>query len=210
MRTITKFAAAAVFVAGMTGTASAQQMSSGGFFKAPVLLAQPGIITVNAVSVPEGGPDESSSAFNVRFTVVVPTASPWFNFVTGMQFFPNGLGIQEANDPILYFGGILPVALLGNMSQGWLSLSIDPLAVYAPGGGGSFRDYGWDFVLEAALVVNIGSKMMADMGPWSGLGVYFLVDQGITHPAVDINGDKDYWNPALLYGLTIPLAPWGK
>ena len=36
---------------------------------------------------------------------------------------------------------------------------------------------------------------------------FFLLDQNLT-PEEDITGDKDYWNPVLIYGLSIPIAPW--
>ena len=207
MRTFTKFAVAAAIVAGMTGTASAQT-SSGGFFRAPVLLAQPGVVTAGAVSCDDC---ESVSGFNARFTVVVPTASPWFNLVMGTQFQPNGLGGSKDNRPGFYYGAIIPVALLGTATQGWLSLSIDPLGVYGPSGAdASSRPYAHEFFLEAAFVLNIGSKMMQNMGPWSGLGVYFLVDQQITHLPEDAEGDTDRFNPVLLYGLSLPIAPWGR
>ena len=129
MKTLTKFAAAAVLVAGTSGTAMAQS-STMGFLHPPVLLAQPGVVTVNAISAPAGV--NSSSGFNVRFTMLVPTSTPWFNFVLGTQFQPNGLG------------------------------------------------------------------------------VYFLVDQQMTHLPYDASGKRDYFTPALLYGLTIPIAPWGR
>jgi len=206
MKTLTKFAVAAAIVAGITSTASAQSMSGGGFFKAPVLLAQPGVVTANAVSAPEGA--DAISGLNVRFTMVVPTTTPWFNLVMGTQFQPNGLGGSKNNSPGFYYGAIIPVAFIGTATQGWLSMSLDPLGVYAPAGYGD-RPYAHEAYLEAAFVLNVGSKMMQNMGPWSGLGVYFLVDQQLTH-VKDANGDSDYFTPALLYGLTIPIAPWGK
>ena len=205
MKTLTRFAAAAVLVAGTSGTAMAQ--SSQGFLHPPVLLAQPGVVTVNAISAPAGV--NSSSGFNVRFTMLVPTSTPWFNFVLGTQFQPNGLGGSGFNAPGVYYGAVLPVALLGRMTSGWLSLSIDPLGVYAPASYGS-RPYSHEFYLEGAFVLNVGTKMMQNMGPWAGLGVYFLVDQQMTHLPYDASGKRDYFTPALLYGLTIPIAPWGR
>jgi hypothetical protein len=163
--------------------------------------------------------------------MVVPTTTPWFNLVMGTQFQPNGLGGDKNNRPGFYYGAIIPVALIGTATQGWLSMSIDPLGVYGSGLGASARidentgallannrDYGHDFFLEAAFVLNVGSKMMANMGPWSGLGVYFLIDQKITHTkvrVVDATGatvseETDRFNPVLLYGVTIPIAPWGR
>jgi hypothetical protein len=210
-------AVAAFAVAGSTAPAGAQ------WLKAPVLVFQPGIVTANAISAPEidvlpgpglrRGHADAASGLNVRFTMVVPTASPAFNLVFGTQFQPNGLDGNDDNRPGFYYGAILPLNFIGDVSRGWLSLSIDPLGVYGPNpiahADGSFP-YSHEFVLEGAFVLNIGSKMMASMGPWSGLGVYFLYDQLLTHAPREVDGNHDYFSPVLLYGLTLPIAPWGK
>jgi hypothetical protein len=89
------------------------------------------------------------------------------------------------------------------MTQGFFNASIDPLGVYAPAGhGNAGYPYSHEFVVELALVANVGAKMMSNMGLFSNLGVYLLFDQGITH-----QGD-DKFNPVLLYGITLPIAPW--
>jgi hypothetical protein len=191
--------AAGALVVAIAAPAGAQ-----GYLKSPVFLAQPGIVTTNVISAPAGSTRESG--FNVRFTTVIPTNTSYLNFVAGVQFQPNGVGDKQANQPGFYYGAILPVALVGRASQGFLSLSIDPLGVYSLGGGNEFprRLYGHDFFLEGALVANIGSKMMASNSPWSGLGAYLLLDQQMTH----VGSDK--FNPVFLYGLTLQIAPWGK
>jgi hypothetical protein len=57
-------------------------------------------------------------------------------------------------------------------------------------------------------VLNIGAKMMTN-SPFKGLGLYFLLDQQITRIPEDANGDKDRFNPVMLNGLALPIAPWG-
>ena len=200
MKRLLTVAAATLMTAGVASSAEAQ------WLKAPVLVFQPGIVTANAISPTDDNAD-AVSGFNVRFTMVVPTASPHFNLVMGTQFFPNGLDGSHDNTPIFYYGGIIPLAPVNGMTQGWLNASIDPLGVYAPAGYGT-RPYSHEFVLELALVANVGAKMMSNMGLFSNAGLYLLFDQGLTHRPKDANGDKDYFNPVMLYGITIPIAPW--
>jgi hypothetical protein len=214
MKRLWMAATVALVSAGAGSSAQAQ------WLKAPVLVFQPGVVTANAISPPEldispapgiqRGKNSSASGVNVRFTMVVPTASPNFNLVLGTQFQPNGLDGNRNNNPSFYYGAIIPVSVVGDISHAWLSLSIDPLGVYAPQSYASPFPFTHELFLEGALVVNVGSKMMANMGPWSGLGVYFLWDQQLTHPPRNVDGGRDYYSPVLLYGLTIPIAPWGK
>lgn len=192
-------AAAALMSAGVATSAQAQ------WLKAPVLVFQPGIVSANVISATDDA--DAVHGANIRFTMVVPTASPHFNLVMGTQFFPNGLGGSGFNAPIFYYGGIIPLAPVNTMTQGFFNASIDPLGVYAPASYGT-RPYSHEFVIELALIANVGAKMMSNMGFFSNLGVYLLFDQGLTHVARDSNGDKDYFNPVLLYGITFPIAPW--
>jgi hypothetical protein len=189
------------------------------WLKTPVLLFQPGGVRANAISPTEVDTDPGpgirrdspypSRGTNVRFTLVVPTASPRLNLVLGTQFQPRGLSRNRNNQPSFYYGAILPVTWVGELSRGWLSFSLDPLGVYAPASYGT-RPYAHELYIEGALVLNVGSKMMARMGPWSGLGAYFLLDQQLTHVPRNVDGASDYFTPVMLYGLTIPIAPWGK
>jgi hypothetical protein len=193
MKRFSMAAAAALMFAGVATSAQAQ------WLKAPVLVFQPGVVTSNVISAPSGSTSESG--LNIRFTMVVPTVSPHFNLVMGTQFFPNGLGGSGVNTPIFYYGGIIPIAPVNSMTQGFFNASIDPLGVYAPAGYGT-RPYSHEFVMELALIANVGAKMMSNMGFFSNLGIYLLFDQAITH----VGDDK--FNPVLLYGVTFPIAPW--
>lgn len=185
--------AAVLMSAGVSSQSQAQ------WLKAPVLVFQPGIVSANVISAPDGA--DAIHGFNVRFTMVVPTVSPHFNLVMGTQFFPNGLGGSGANEPIFYYGGIIPLGPVNSMTQGFFNASIDPLGVYAPAGYGT-RPYSHEFVIELALIANVGAKMMSNMGFFSNMGVYLLFDQAITH----VGDDK--FNPVVLYGITFPIAPW--
>ena len=208
MKAFVKLAAAGLLVASVGATARAQEMQHKSFLGAPIFLLQPGGVTSGAVSC-DGCTSESH--FNARFATVIPTASPWFNLVAGVQWAPNGarVGGSRQTQPGIFYGGIIPIALIGQYTQNWLSVSIDPLGVYGPGLGGTSDAFGHDFFLEGAFVLNVGAKMMASMGAWSGLGLYFLVDQQISHaPYKAGTTDRDYWQPVLLYGLSLPVAPW--
>ena len=62
-------------------------------------------------------------------------------------------------------------------------------------------------MLEGAVVLNIGAKMMQTSPVFKGFGAYFLIDQQLTNVGRDANGDKDYWNPALVWGVLLQVAP---
>ncbi|HVE78875.1 MAG TPA: hypothetical protein VNA89_08445 [Gemmatimonadaceae bacterium] len=175
------------------------------WLKAPTLVFQPGVITANVISAPDDA--DAISGFNVRFTMVVPTASPLFNLVMGTQFLPNGLDGNDDNRPIFYYGGIIPVGPI-NAYQQFLQVLVNPLGVYAMRRSEGERQYTHEFVLELALIANVGKYMMPNMGVWSNLGAYLLFDQQITGLAEDANGDTDRFNPVVLSGLTLPIAPW--
>ena len=189
--------AAAIALLGAPLAAGAQEMQNTSFIKAPVFVLQPGGVTSDAISSNEGV--DATTAFNARFATILPTASPWLSLVAGTQVATGG----NAGFPNIFYGGIIPIAPISTATGGMLDVSIDPLGVTVFGGsGGTF------FVLEAAFVLQVGKMMMANMGPtWSGLGVYFLIDQQVSGPLPrDDDGDKDRFRPVLLYGLNIPIG----
>jgi hypothetical protein len=202
MKRIAQLAAGVLLITGAANVAGAQEASaSTSFFKAPVFVLQPGGVTVNAVSAPDGV--ESATNFNARFATVIPTASPYLQGVFGAQVATGG----NAGTPNIFYGAIIPVAPIASATGGMFSFSIDPLGVTTFGGpttsaGGTF------FFLEGAFGLAVGKMMFADMGPmWSGLGAYFLIDQQISGPLPkDESGDADRFRPILLYGLNIPLG----
>ncbi len=201
----------ALSVASLATTAAAlRAQDDTGLFKPPVFVVMPSVITLGAISRPEGAvPDESQSAFNVRFQTVLPTSSPWFTGVAGVQFMPNGPGSPKRNPPIVFYGLIIPV-IQPKHTGGWFSLTFDPLGVYFLNPRTSEYPYSHELVLEGAAVLNIGAKMMRNMGAFQNLGAFFLLDQRVTHPTIDANGDEDRFDPVLVYGLALPLAPWRK
>jgi hypothetical protein len=203
MKRIVQLVAGALLAAGTANAAAAQDDatgSSGGFFKAPVFALQPGILSVNAISGPEGA--ETDNNLNARFLTLLPTSSPYFTLLGGAQW-----GVEkDGHGPIIFYGAIIPIPGITEATQGWLSLSVDPLGVTTAGAG---RATDTEFVLEGAAVLNIGSKMMTN-SPWRGLGIYALLDQQITGLPEDANGDVDRFSPVLLYGLSLPIAPWGN
>jgi hypothetical protein len=188
-------------------TQDTQDTGTGFEIKSPVFLFMPSVITAGAISAP----GDAASGFNLRFQTTIPTSSPWITPVFGVQFLPNGLDGNDNNAPILFYGFVFPI-IRPEWTGGWLGASIDPLGVYSFGSGGrqATQPYGHDFFLELAVTIPIGSKMMREMGQFSNLAAFFLVDQQITHPPLDDEGDKDYWQPVLIYGLALPLAPWGR
>jgi hypothetical protein len=195
MRPFTLVATAALVLA--AGQAPAQGVSAPEeFLKPPVFLLMPGVLTTCVISCDA---NQSNTDFNARFQTVIPTSSQWLAFVAGLQW---GWAADDDHGPIGFFGAILPLAPLNNVTGGWLSFSIDPLGVVTgPGSDGT------NFVLEGAVVLNIGAMMMQNMGVFRGFGAYFLIDQQLTNLPEDAAGETDNWNPALVYGVMLQIAP---
>lgn len=198
MKSVRLFATALLVHVLLAGAATAQDSTTRNpVLKAPVFLLMPGGLTSCSISCPA---DESNTDFNARFQTVIPTATQWLSLVGGLQW---GWADEDAHGPIGFFGGIIPIVPLNNATQGWLSFSIDPLGVTAgPGSRGT------NFVLEGAVVLNLGAKMMKAVPVFRGFGAYFLVDQQLSRVPRDLDGDKDYWNPVLLWGGLLQIAPW--
>lgn len=191
-------AVAALMIAAFSGGASAQEttMADEKFFKSPVFLLMPGGLTTCVISCDVG---DSNTDFNFRFQTVLPTSQSWLAFVAGLQW---GWADEDAHGPIGFFGAIIPINPINRATNGWLSVSLDPLGVVAgPGGDGT------NFVMEAAFVLNLGAMMVKDPTGYKGWGAYFLVDQQLTNVGRDADGDKDYWNPALVWGVFFQIAP---
>ena len=182
-------------MAAVAGSAAAQE-SSNSFFKPPTFLLMPGGLTSCSISCDAG---KSQTKFNARFQTVLPTRSQYLAFVGGLQW---DWADSSGHGPIGFFGAILPLVPINNATNGWLSFSVDPLGVTTAAGS-----KGTNFVMEGAVVANIGAKMMATTPVFRGFGAYFLVDQQITRLPKDANGNTDRWNPALVWGGFIPLAP---
>jgi hypothetical protein len=196
MNTATLTATAALVVAALNGTMSAQRDTSGKFLKTPAFLLMPGGLTSCTISCPA---NQSRTDFNMRFQTVIPTSTSWLSFVAGAQW---GWFKNDAHGPLGFFGGIIPIVPLNNALNGWLSISFDPLGVTSGPGTNATN-----LVLEGAAVAPIGAKMMSNVPLFNKAGLYFLVDQQMTNLPRDANGERDHWNPALVYGLFWQIAP---
>jgi hypothetical protein len=178
------------------------------FLRSPVFMAQPGMRTVDAISPLGEAP--SSSGFNLRIVTEVPTRWERLRFQFGASFLPFGYsnGARADNEPSLFYGAILPL-VLERHTAGWLELALPLLGIYQIDVTGIDPDplYEYDFVVEAAIKLNVGRKLLGDLGPyWSRVNLYLLVDQTLT-PNVDLgSGKTDRFNPAFMYGLTLPIA----
>lgn len=195
MRRFVTAAAAALTIAVWSGAAAAQEGDQGGFFRNASFAILPSAVTTGAISC-DGC--ESHTAFNARFQSVITTSSPWLAFVGGAQWGPVD---EEDHGAIIFLGGIIPIVPLNNLTNGMLAFSIDPLLV-ATGPGSD----GMDFVLEGAVVLGLGKMMAPNSRYWSNVGAFFLLDQNITVEE-DANGEKDRFNPVLVYGISLPIAP---
>ena len=223
MKRILQLAASAMVIASPALAQMAAKDNGGSFFKSPVFVLQPGVAVSPAISTrgPSNG-EKTTYPLNLRFVTVLPTRYTAFSLVSGLGFTPNakvslpGGGSFQANQPVFFYGAIIPFPYLSQATNGFVSLSINPLGAYGLGLGGTADKavYGHDFVLEGAALFNVGEKMMHGMGPWSKVSVYALLDQVVTHPYKYRDGagnqQTDRFYPTALIGLSIPIAPWGE
>lgn len=175
----------------------------------PVLLLQPGMSTADFVSVDDGEP--STTGFNLRFATVLPTSQRWLTLIVGANLTPygtSGASRRNTNTPQLFVGNVFPV-LTSKQTAGWLSVDLPLLMTYSFGGGGerNLRVYGRDVVLESALTLHLGQRILRGFGgPLARLRVYALLDQNLT-PNRNLTGTIDRFNPVAFYGLTLPFGP---
>ena len=211
MKRVSRLVTAAALLATASAGAYAQDTTMTGEVtteRAPLLgrpsfLLQPSLITTNFVSAPPGAGDRTTD-FLARVTTVVPTFTQFLSLVALVQFTPfAGDPGARANSPVFVYGGIIPI-IPPRLTGGWLSISIDPLGVYAPnnGVGDSNSDYKHYFFLEGAAVFQVGAMMFKDNPAWSGFGIHVLLDQQIT----GMGEDADRFNPILIVGATLPLG----
>lgn len=181
--------------------------------RSPVLLLQPGMLSADFVSAPDGYP--STSGFNLRFATVVPTSSKWWTLILGASVTPygtSGASPRNANTPVLFIGNIFP-GIARAHTNGWVDLQFPLYVTYSYGGGGARNPslYGRDVVGEAALQVHIGEKVLRDLGPvFSRLRAYLMFNQVLTPNEDLVTGETDRFNPIALYGLTIPIGGRGS
>lgn len=175
----------------------------------PVLLLQPGMLSADFWSPPEGYP--ATSGFNLRFATLVPTASRWWTLIVGASVTPygtSGVSVRSTNTPVLFVGNVFP-GIPARRTGGWLDLSFPLYVTYSYGGGGerNRQIYGRDVVGEAALQVFVGDKVLRDLGPaFRRLRLYVMMNQLLTPNEDRASGTTDRFNPVALYGLTIPVG----
>lgn len=177
--------------------------------RSPVLLLQPGVMSADFISAPDGYP--STSGFNLRFATVVPSGSKWWTLIVGASVTPygtSGASPRNANAPTLFVGNVFP-GLSKEQTGGWVDVQFPVYLTYTYGGGGARNPslYGRDVLGEMALQLHIGEKILHDLGPgFSRLRGYLMINQVLT-PNEDLTtGVTDRFNPMALYGLTIPIG----
>ena len=175
--------------------------------RAPTLLFEPGVMTMNSVSAPL--PSGSSTGLNLRFLAVFPTSIPWLSAEVGTSFAPLGLsnGLHDFNEPTFFYGPTV-MLLPRDRTSNWIELSLPVLGAYRlDETGEAERLYVNDLVIQGTAILPIGQKLMGDMGPfWSRLTVYGIVEQNLT-PSRNLTTQKvDRLNPTFLYGISIPIG----
>ena len=174
--------------------------------RSPSFLIEPGVVTINAVSAPV--PRGSATGVNLRFLANFPTAVPWLTLEVGTSFAPFGLsnGLRAFNEPTFFYGPIV-MLLPRDRSANWVELTLPILGAYRlDENGEADRLYVHDLVIQGAVTVPLGSKLMADMGSfWSRASLYGIIEQNLT-PARDFTTRRiDRFNPRFLYGLTVSI-----
>jgi len=182
--------ATAALMVGGASVATAQD----GFFKAPVVVAQPGIIR----SFSEGASTES----NARFVTAIPLSIDRTTLVGIIQWTPfadNGAG-GKANAPAFVYG---PVVNL--LDEKYWSFDIDGLFAYGPAATGK-SDYTHKFLVEGDFFLKLG-KMMNAKSQWNDLSAFAMLAYVVSGLP---DGVESRDRMVLLSGLSLPLAPWKK
>lgn len=189
--------------------ASAPAEQPQGRDRTPELRLQPGMLSADFLSPPEGYP--ATSGFNLRFSTLVPTSSKWWTLIVGASVTPygtSGITPRSTNTPMLFIGNVFP-GIPASKTAGWFDLQLPVYLTYTYGGGGPHNRaiYGRDFVAEASFQFHVGQKVLRELGPtFSRLRLYVLLNQIITPNEDPTSGTTDRFNPMALYGLTIPIG----
>lgn len=178
----------------------------------PVLLLQPGMLSADFWSPPDGFP--ATSGFNLRFATLVPSSSRWWTLIVGASVTPygtSGVSVRSTNTPVLFIGNVFP-GIAARRTGGWFDLAFPVYLTYSYDGGGARNRqiYGRDLVGEAALQFFVGEKVLGDLGPmFRRLRVYLMVNQLLT-PNKDLTSERtERFNPVALYGVTLPIGGRG-
>src|SRR5215212_1251396 len=124
--------------------------------RAPSLVFEPGVMTVNAVSAPL--PNGSSTGLNLRFLAIVPTWIPWLSVEVGTSFAPLGLsnGLSDFNEPTFFYGPSV-MLLPRDRTSNWVELSLPVLGAYRlDETGEAERLYVNDLVVQGVAMFPLG------------------------------------------------------
>ena len=195
MKRMLAIGARVALMLGVTAPAMAQDRDSDemGFFRAPVFVLQPGLVTPFS----EGATTE----FNARVVTAIPLAIPRTTLVAIVQFTPladNALG-GHANSPSFVYG---PVVNL--VDQRLWSFDVDGLFAYGPAATGN-SDYTHKFLFEGDLSFKLGKALSSGNSQWNNLSVYAFLAYVVTGLP---DGVESRDRMVLLSGLSLPLAPW--
>ncbi len=175
---------------------SAEAQAGCHFLCSPSFVAQPGIVVTNAIGAPEGA--SSHTAFNLRFTTVIPTAQPRLSLVALFQWTP----AETGNAPGIAYGGVITLVRPQD-TGGWLDVSFDPLGVFSPNASDrpGAKVYNHKLDLEGAAGLHLFHTLPSS-NYLQGVTVYGLLD----YLASGLPEGVDKW--VILAGVTLPLAPW--
>jgi hypothetical protein len=182
--------ATAALMLGAPSVATAQE----GFFRAPVFVAQPGVIRSFS--------DGASTEFNARFVTAIPLSIDRTTLVGIIQWTPladNGAG-GRANAPAFVYGPVINL-----LNEKYLGFDVDGLFAYGPAATGN-SDYTHKFLVEGDLSLKLGNMMNAK-GQWSNLSAYAMLAYVVSGLP---DGVESRDRMVLLSGLSLPLAPWKK
>lgn len=194
MRT-TVVSVALMLSAGTLAAAQAPAATSSGdkgLFRAPVFVAQPGLVKPFSTDAP--------TDFNARVVTAIPLSIPRTTLVAIVQFTPfadNAVG-GNANSPSFVYG---PVVNLVN--QRLWSFDIDGLFAYGPAAKGN-SDYTHKFLFEGDFSFKLGNALSAKH-QWGGLSLYAFLAYVVSGLPSGIES-KD--RLVLLSGVSLPFAPW--
>ena len=194
MKRMLAIGASVALTLGVTAPVMAQDPGNDemGFFRAPVFVLQPGLVSPFSQG--------ATTEFNARVVTAIPLAIPRTTLVAIVQFTPfadNALG-GNANSPSFVYG---PVVNLIN--QRLWSFDVDGLFAYGPSATGN-SDYTHKFLFEGDFSFKLGNAVSAN-GQWSNLSLYAYLAYVVSGLPDGIES-KD--RMVLLTGVSLPFAPW--
>ena len=177
--------------------------------RGPVFEVQPGLAVSDFISVREG--TVTNTAFSLRFATRFPTGMTWLTPVVGAVLLPYGSTentVRNTDAPTLFFGNIFPL-IRESRTNGWLSIEVPLLIAHSPGAGpsGNVRDYGRDLVIVPTMYLNVGAKALREFGAvWSRMSIVAQLEQNLTPNKAPDTGDRDFFNPIAIVGLSITIG----